>query len=217
MKAFFRKQWHNHRQRLAVVITAFFLIAGFVQAALGLSYVLRLTPVILAVIASVAVSFWDAPVKSKIQASTIVIFGSLLIEIIGVKTGLLFGDYEYGRVLGFTVFGAPLTIGLTWLLVCLSAWHIVAINKSPVWQKFLLGGVLVVMFDLILEQFATAYGLWSWQGGKIPLYNYVCWFLVAQIWFFVFHKFAPKFEPSLYVVSTLPLMAVFFWLMLVVA
>lgn len=217
MKAFFRNQWHAHRQRLAVIITAFFLIAGFVQAALGLSYVLKLTPVILAIIASIAVAFWDAPVKAKIRASAIIVIGSLIVEIIGVKTGLLFGDYEYGKVLGFTVLGAPLTIGLTWLLVSLSAWHIATINKYPLWQKFLLGGVLVVMFDLILEQFATAYGLWSWQGGTIPLYNYVCWFMVAQVWFFVFHKFAPKTEPSLYAVSALPLMAIFFWLMLAIA
>lgn len=217
MYTFFRKQWHNHRQRLAVIITAFFLFAGFVQAAFGLDYVLKLTPVILAIIVSIAVGFWDAPVRAKLQASAVIVIGSLIIEIIGVKTGLLFGDYEYGKVLGFTVFGAPATIGLTWLLVCLSAWHIVALNKYQLWQKFLLAGVLVLMFDLILEQFATAYGLWSWQGGVIPLYNYVCWFLVAQLWFFVLYKFAPKFEPSLYAVSVLPLMAIFFWLMLVIA
>ncbi len=217
MRTFFRKQWHNHRQRFAVIITAFFLLAGFVQAALGLDYVLKLTPVILAIIVSIAVSFWDVPVKAKIRSSAIIIVGSLIIEIVGVKTGLLFGDYEYGKVLGFTVLGAPLTIGLTWLLVTLSAWHIASINKYPLWQKFLLAGVLVVMFDLNLEQFASAYGLWSWQGGVIPLYNYICWFVVAQLWFFVFHKFAPKFEPSQYVVSALPLMAIFFWLMLVIS
>jgi putative membrane protein len=212
-----RKFITHNPQQVAVGIVAFFLVIGVLQAAFGLSYVLRLTPVLLTIIACTAVIFWDAPVKAKIWASAIIIFGSYLVELIGVQTGMLFGDYSYGKLLGFTVFGVPITIGITWLIVCLSAWNIVSLNTSSLLRKYLLGGVLVVMFDLILEQFAVAYSLWSWQGGNIPLYNYISWFAVSMIWFFVIHKFAPKAEPSIFAIYILPLMAAFFWLMLLIS
>lgn len=217
MKQFFEKQWRYNRQRLFVVVLAFFLFTGFLQAMFGLEYVLRLTPIMLTIVACTSVVFWDASIKAKLWASGIVVAGTFIIELIGVQTGLIFGDYAYGKLLGLTIFGAPITIGITWLLVTLSAWHIVALNTKPLLQRFLLGGVLVVMFDLILEQFAVAYGLWSWQGGVIPLYNYLCWFIVTMLCFFVYHKLAPKVEPSLFIVCVLPLMALFFWLMLVIA
>jgi putative membrane protein len=200
-----------------VGVLAFFLLAGVLQAAFGLGYVLKLTPVLLAIIACTAVLFWDAPVKAKLWASAIIVFGSFVIELIGVQTGMLFGDYSYGKLLGFTMFGVPVTIGLTWFIVCFSAWNIVSLNTSSLLKKLLLGGVLVVMFDLILEQFAVTYGLWAWQGGVIPLYNYICWFVISLLWFFVFYKLSPKSGPSLFAVYTLPLMAGFFWLMLIIA
>lgn len=217
MKRFFKEHWQHNRQLIFVAITAFILFAGFLQVAFGLSYVLRVLPILLTVLVSIAVIFWDAPIKPKLIASGIVVVSTYILEVIGVNTGLLFGDYSYSNLLGFKLFGVPVTIGLTWLLVTLSAWHIVAFNKNTTTlQKFLLGGVLVVMFDLILEQFATAYGLWAWKGD-IPLYNYICWFVIGIGCFAVFKWLTPKFTPSIYIASLLPLMGIFFWLMLVIA
>ena len=33
--------------------------------------------------------------------------------------------------------------------------------------------------DLLMEPVAIKSGFWSWGGYDVPLYNYVCWFLVA--------------------------------------
>ena len=44
---------------------------------------------------------------------------TLLLEIIGVKTGLIFGEYIYGNTLGFKVAEVPLIIGFNWLFVIL--------------------------------------------------------------------------------------------------
>ena len=35
-------------------------------------------------------------------------------EVIGVKTGVLFGDYSYGSNLGYKFAGVPIVIGLLW-------------------------------------------------------------------------------------------------------
>lgn len=217
MKHFFQKQWHYNRQQLFIAITASALVAVFIQSAIGLEYVLRIMPIILTVIVCTAIIFWDAHLKPKLRASSIIVFGSFILEVIGVQTGLLFGNYDYGKLLGFTILSVPIIIGLIWLLVVLSAWHIVMLNTKSLLRRFLLGGLLVVMFDLVLEQFATTYGLWSWQDGSVPLYNYFCWFVLSQLWFFVLYKLTPKAEPSIYIVSLLPLMGCFFWLMLAIA
>lgn len=218
MKQSFNKQWHDHRERLCIFVIVFFWITGFIQAAFGLTYVIRLTPIVLALLTAGALAFWDIPAKRKALIAATVIALGYTIEVIGVQTGLLFGDYTYGSLLGFKVFGVPLTIGITWLLVCLSAWHIVLFwSEKSLWLKVLLAGVLVVMFDLILEQFAVAYGLWSWAGGEIPLFNYLCWFIFGAAFVWVIQRLSPNHKPSLYVAAMLPVMAIFFWLMLIIA
>lgn len=212
-----KKYLKDNPQQVAIGVLAFLLLAGVIQAAFGLSYVIKVTPIILTAAVCAALVFWESPVRSKLWASAIIFFGSFLFELIGVHTGLLFGNYSYSKLLGFTIFGVPVTIGITWLLVSLSTWHIVLLNTKSLAQRLLLGGVLAVMFDLILEQFASAYGLWAWQGSSIPLYNYICWFIVSLVWFYVLYKLTPKTTPSLYIVSIMPLMAIFFWLMLLIA
>lgn len=206
--------WAKYPQQILLGITVFLFLAGVVQYGLGLSYVLRLTPVFLAAIAAISIIVWDAAPRVKAALALFIVALGFILEIIGVHTGVLFGDYTYGSALGFRLWGVPITIGLTWLLVTLPAWQIVQYGKLNIYQKFMLAGLLVVMFDLILEQFAVAYGLWAWKGGEIPLYNYVCWFGISLLIFAIYNKFTKKSLPSLYIVFVLPVMASFFWLML---
>jgi hypothetical protein len=41
------------------------------------------------------------------------------LEVLGVHTGIVFGEYVYGRGLGAPVLGVPPLIGFNWVLVCL--------------------------------------------------------------------------------------------------
>jgi putative membrane protein len=56
------------------------------------------------------------------------------LEVIGVKTGYVFGNYHYGYVLGPKIFETPIIIGLNWILVILGALIIAKkfIKNSPV-------------------------------------------------------------------------------------
>jgi putative membrane protein len=38
-------------------------------------------------------------------------------ETVGVKTGLIFGEYSYGKALGFQWMQVPLLIGLNWFII----------------------------------------------------------------------------------------------------
>lgn len=101
-----------------------------------------------------------------------------LVEMAGIHTGVLFGSYSYGKALGFKMFSTPLMIGLNWLLLvyCIYA-AFPGINTK--WYFPLFGAALLVVYDFVMEPVAIATDMWSWQGGTIPLKNYITWFIVA--------------------------------------
>ena len=216
MKKRLQYYWSEYRQQTLIAIVAFFLLAGVVQYALGLTYVLSLTPVVIGILAALTVWFWDAPAKNRVYLAVTAIIIGMIVEIIGVNSGLIFGNYSYGPLLGLKIFGVPLLIGITWLLVTLSAWQIVSFSNLGKFAKIIVASGLVVMFDLVLEQFATAYSLWAWQDAVIPLKNYITWFVVGAVIVTLYEYFAKQKLPSIIGAAMLPLMALFFWLMLIV-
>jgi bisanhydrobacterioruberin hydratase len=211
-----KKLWQDDKQVLIIGILSFFLIAGVVQYAFGLVYVTRLTALVVAIISALVVLFWDVQPMRRLILALVAIMVGLLTEIIGVNTGLLFGNYQYGEILGFKIAGVPILIGVTWLLVSVSTWQIISYSSLSRVQKVISASGLVVMFDLLLEQYATAFGLWSWENGIIPLLNYASWFFVSMFLFIIYSFYAKQGSPSLIGAVALPLMSIFFWLMLLV-
>ncbi len=106
-------------------------------------------------------------------------FVGLLVEIIGTKTGLLFGSYSYGDTLGLKLFGVPVIIGVNWatLVICTGT----LVNKLQVkfLTKVLLAALLMTGMDFLIEPVAVKLDFWSWEDGVIPIYNYVCWFVIS--------------------------------------
>ncbi len=101
------------------------------------------------------------------------------LEVFGVKTGYIFGEYTYGSPLGLKVFDTPLIIGFNWVLVILGAILISRriINK-PVFI-ILVAPLFAVLFDFILEPVAMKLNYWSWEGNIVPAQNYIAWYLIA--------------------------------------
>lgn len=124
-------------------------------------------------------------------------------EVIGVNTGLLFGEYTYGNVLGFKWKEVPLLIGVNWFLIiycCGISIHTLLTRltkrlaadtqKSPQSLKTLSvivdGATLAVFFDWLMEPVAVKLGYWSW-AGSIPFFNYLCWFGISLLLLGIFH------------------------------
>jgi bisanhydrobacterioruberin hydratase len=120
----------------------------------------------------------------------------MAVEIIGTNTGLLFGQYSYGEVLGPGVAGVPVLIGINWFSIVYSSAAIAdkLLPPAPVYnvrkaQRKLgardialgfTGAMLTTFFDWVMEPVAVKLGYWEWNNdGEIPLYNYVCWFAVS--------------------------------------
>jgi putative membrane protein len=112
-----------------------------------------------------------------------------LIEVAGVRSGIIFGEYTYGGTLGLKLLEVPLIIGLNWLLLIYSAGVITNQLKTNRILKSLAGAGLLVILDLEMEPVAVKYDFWSWAGNVIPLQNYFAWFIVSFLLLLVFHSF----------------------------
>jgi len=128
----------------------------------------------------------------------------MLTEMIGVNTSLLFGKYEYGKVLGKGIMNVPWLIGLNWFVVIYCCGVVIAhlhrrlerhtamseafITPQLQLMSFIIdGALLATFFDFILEPIAVKLGYWTWLGdGDIPFTNYLCWFLISVLLLTVF-------------------------------
>lgn len=150
------------------------------------------------------------------------------VELIGTRTGLLFGEYAYGDVLGVKVLGVPLIIGINWFIIiyCCGTTILAIFTKltsslpdtekpGPVLKMASVvsdGALLAVFFDWIMEPVALALGYWIWIPADIPILNYVCWFLVSAFLLMIFQ--ICKFEKQNKFAVNLLLIQLMFFLIL---
>jgi len=134
-------------------------------------------------------------IKNFLLSFAIAFVISMATEIIGVNTGLLFGEYQYGPVLGPKILGVPWLIGLNWFVIVYCSGSFLLHSVELVERKLttpltvptsttmvVLGGAaMATFFDFILEPVAVKLNFWTWNRGDIPLFNYLCWFVVSAV------------------------------------
>ena len=130
-------------------------------------------------------------------------------EAIGVNSGYLFGDYAYGTNLGPKFLGVSIVIGILWGVLALASASLVKRFVKSVGLKIILSSLLMLGIDVLMEPVAIKSGFWSWRGGNIPLYNYICWFIVALFLQWVLFKLK-KAETNKVYDTLLILMVLFF-------
>jgi len=190
-------------------------------------FFIQLTP--LNLLLSFSLLVWTQ--TNKNTAFFLLIAAAVLIgffaEVVGINTGLLFGDYNYGKVLGLQLLNVPLIIGINWFIIiycCGISTHtllIKVINKvardtkdPPILLKAMSvivdGASLAVLFDWLMEPVAVKLGFWTWHGdGTIPLYNYICWFIVSMLLLTIF-QFCKFEKNNKFAVNLLLIQALFF-------
>lgn len=109
-----------------------------------------------------------------------IVVTTFFIEVLGVKTGKVFGDYTYGNVLGIKILEVPVLIALNWGFVLIGIYSFVnKIKISSGFLKMVLISLVIVLFDLVLEPIAIKLNYWNWDQGYVPVQNYIAWFLIA--------------------------------------
>jgi bisanhydrobacterioruberin hydratase len=129
----------------------------------------------------------------------------MVVEMIGVNTGLLFGRYQYGTVLGAKFMQVPWLIGINWFVIMYTSAMAVTQMHNWVEEKYVTAGgfltpqiknlslifdgaLLATFFDYIMEPVAMKLGYWNWLNGSIPFLNYLCWFAISMILLYVFTR-----------------------------
>jgi putative membrane protein len=147
---------------------------------------------------------WD---WKTVTAFVLVYISAFVIESLGVITGLVFGEYMYGKTLGIQIFETPLIIGMNWLFMVYVSSSLTEKINSGKFISFLLPPVLMVVYDLVLEQVAPVLGMWNWKNEVIPLQNYMAWFVLAFLFVLVFRFFniktSNKLAPLIFVLQFL--------------
>ncbi|MEM8906452.1 MAG: carotenoid biosynthesis protein [Bacteroidota bacterium] len=173
--------WTSHERN-----TSLFLLSMYVAGVVGLALPIHedfvlLTPFNLLV--SLALVLWHHPSKNLAVYGFVAIcfVVGFFVELMGVQTGLIFGEYSYGEALGWKIGGTPLLIGVNWaLLVYASAALVNALFSGGHWfVKSVLGALAMTLLDVLIEPVAMEIGFWHWVENEVPLQNYIAWFLVA--------------------------------------
>jgi len=159
-----------------------FFIVGILGVAVPVSRNLFITLIPLALLLSILVliPFHQSEIRKKeILVFISILLVGFLIEAAGVRYGFIFGIYRYGDGLGIKILGAPLLIGVNWLLlVYCTAVIFEKIPISSIW-KITGAAFLMVLYDYVMEQVAPWMDMWSFEGGSAPPRNYISWFILA--------------------------------------
>jgi putative membrane protein len=105
-----------------------------------------------------------------------------LVEVLGVHTGKIFGNYFYGKTLGIKVASVPLLMGVNWIILIFSIGQMVKSFKirNTILATFI-GACFLIAFDFFMEPVAMKFDYWSWSWHEIPTQNYIAWFVVSVI------------------------------------
>lgn len=110
------------------------------------------------------------------------------IEIVGVLTGLPYGEFSYGIELGPMLFGlVPLGLPVFYFPILLNSYllALLFLGASSFPRRFGLTLGLVIALDLVLDPGAVALGFWAWTDPGayygVPAINYLGWLLSGSV------------------------------------
>lgn len=172
----------------------------------------KLTPLNLLLMAGILFFHHQPWNKKHGLAFLLILLAGFFIEVAGVQSGLVFGQYQYGETLGYQIMGTPLIIGVNWLMLTYMAYHITQIYGMKFLPQLITGAFLLLTYDLLLEPVAIQLDFWSWGGAGIPIQNYLAWWLIAAI-FIAFWR-SLKIQTSNSVASGLFIIQLSFFLIL---
>jgi putative membrane protein len=116
-------------------------------------------------------------------------------EVLGVHTGVPFGDYHYTGGLGPTVASVPVLIALAWLMMAQPAACVAARLAHHRWRRVVIAAVALAGWDVFLDPQMVDAHHWRWTHphphlpgiNTVPLSNYGGWLLVSLLVMLLLH------------------------------
>ena len=158
-----------------------------------------LVPLTLWFTAFICVIYYPNPSRNAYFMLFALAFLGWMVEVVGVKTGQIFGMYAYGKTLGFQVLRVPITIGLNWVVLLIATNAVVAEwNISGRIGQAALGAGLMTALDLLIEPVAMHFDFWQWSGNAVPIQNFGAWWLVSFFFHWVYNTSGLSAKSSLF-------------------
>lgn len=173
-----------------------------------------ITPYTLLLVAVSAFLFhkeWNS--KTVVVLCSIFII-SMLVEIVGVATGKLFGFYNYNSSLGIRIADVPVIIGINWIILIYASNAILTKISTNKILRVSGASVLMVIYDVVLEQAAPLMNMWKFENDFPPIRNYIMWFLMAVLFQSIIELF--KLNTNNKPARALFIIQIFFFLLVVV-
>ncbi len=171
----------NRHLYISIFIIWLFNISGMIGILVGYEdWFLSLTWLNLLVYLFLII--WNTNFNKALILALLIPFSlGMITEYLGVNYGLIFGNYAYGENLGLKVYGVPWIIGVNWAILTYCSAGIVRTIHHNLFISSVLGAILMVFLDLIIEVSAPRFDFWKFDNGVVPLQNYLGWFFIALI------------------------------------
>ena len=150
---------------------------------------------------SAAHAFWSRGPRAVVALSVVGVGGGFVAEVVGSRSGIPFGHYDYTDALGWRVAGVPVVVPLAWAMFGWLA-LLAAQRVGGRWRGALIGAAILVAWDLFLDPQMVRVGGWVWRDTVgpalhgIPLVNSVGWFLVGFLMIALLLAFVPLRQTS---------------------
>ena len=136
-----------------------------------------------------ALAGWTAAVGRRrgLLSAGAVVLVAMGAEVMGVATGIPFGDYGYGTTLGPRFLGlVPVVIPLSWFLMLYASLGLAARAGVGRTGACVMAALGLVAWDVLMDPaMSAAFPFWSWhQGGEyygMPLVNWAGWFATGLV------------------------------------
>ena len=172
----------NTTSKISVFIIWLFHLCGMVGISYGnKDFFLAFTPINL-FISFVLLFVNQKQLESKeLKSAFLIFFIGMVSEISGVNYGLIFGDYVYLDNLGVKILGVPVLIGVNWIILTFITGSLSSFIFKNKYVSILMGAILMIGLDLLIEPVAPLLGFWIFDLQKVPLQNYLGWFVIGMI------------------------------------
>ena len=177
----------NNNTKLKLKISIIILIAFYISGIVGILTknqtidFLSLTPLNLLVNATLLLLNHQKGTNKQWLVFLIIAVIGYFIEVIGVTTGVIFGDYFYKTTLGWKLFETPLIIGVNWMLLTYGVVYTIGIKIKNTIGIALASAFVLVALDILIEPVAIKYDFWTWKQAIVPFKNYIAWFFISFI------------------------------------
>ena len=174
--------------RLLVAFCLFLFVSGFFVVEFpdieGASYASYGFNLLIALPAFIALVLQLGALRGAVALVVVSVFG-YLIEGFGTATGVPYGQFHYGDAMGPRILDhVPYLLPLSYVPLVIGAVAVVAGTRHLL-LKIVLGGLLLVVIDGVLDPGAVSLGFWVWPDGGpyygVPLSNYGGWLISGLI------------------------------------